>query len=408
MDDSTEDENLDETMEDEMMDEIIEDEMIFSDAIDMTVIMLLEEEIASLNTRNPQNTRKFTGFQIVTCILSGNPVRSYTMFRMSSTNFRILCDKISSRLNQKKITAEEQLAIFLDGLGHGISIRKLGEYYQHSSETIHRLFKDVLKAILSLYDEYIKLPDANTGVHPIVGPDSRNYLFKDALGAIDGTHIQAVVKKAKSDRFRNRKGFISQNVLAACSFDMLFQYVAIGWEGSASDMRVLRWAVEEGGFDVPNGRYYLADSGYANTSKFICPFRNHNYHLAQFNRQPISSRYRVPEELYNHRHAQLRNVIERTFGVLKIRFKILDRMPAYKFRKQGLVVMACCIIHNFIKLQNAPDLFLDRSRNVAVPNDSNENLKPIEEISRGNESSASEIIRNNIKNGLWRQRRRTN
>ncbi|KAJ4764011.1 DDE family endonuclease [Rhynchospora pubera] len=172
--------------------------------------------------------------------------------------------------------------------------------------------------------------------------------------------------------------------------------------------RGLRWAVEEGGFDVPNGRYYLADSGYANTSKFICPFRNHNYHLAQFNRQPISSRYTVPEELYNHRHAQLRNVIERTFGVLKIRFKILDRMPAYKFRKQGLVVMACCIIHNFIKLQNAPDLFLDRSRNVAVPNDSNENLEPIEEISRGNESSAGEIIRNNIKNGLWSQRRRAN
>lgn len=227
------------------------------------------------------------------------------------------------------------------------------------------------------------------------------------MGAIDGTHIPAIVKKENRERFRNRKGTLSQNVLAACSFDMLFLYVAVGWEGSASDMKVLRWAVESGGFKVPNGRYYLADSGYANTSKFLCPYRNHQYHLAQFNRQNRSSRYAAPEDLYNHRHAQLRNVIERTFGVLKMRFKVLQLMPRYKFRKQALIVVACCIIHNFIKLQNNPDLYFHTSTNMEFSNNNADSLDS-DELPGAIEMTAGGVIRNDIKNALWRQRRHGN
>lgn len=41
--------------------------------------------------------------------------------------------------------------------------------------------------------------------------------------------------------------------MAAVSFDMTFTYVAAGWEGSASDQAVLRWAITNGGFSVPEG-----------------------------------------------------------------------------------------------------------------------------------------------------------
>lgn len=67
---------------------------------------------------------------------------------------------------------------FLSCIGHGESMRKLGEYFQHSTESIYRLFKDVLKAILSLHNEYIKLPDSSASVHMSIGPNSQNYLFK--------------------------------------------------------------------------------------------------------------------------------------------------------------------------------------------------------------------------------------
>ncbi|KAJ3685276.1 hypothetical protein LUZ61_014440 [Rhynchospora tenuis] len=399
---------------------MMEDEMWFSDAVDILLIEMLKDESTSLHTKQPQNTRSFMGLQFVNGHLTGHPMRCYNTFRMTSTHFHILCQKISSSLNTRKTSAEEQLAIFLLCVGHGCSIQKLAGNFQHSADSIYRFFKDVLKAILSLYDEYIKLPDSSAGIHPLVGPNSGNYLFKDALGAIDGIHIPAVVKE-NMESFRNRKGFLSENVLAACSFDMLFQYVAVGWEGSASDMRVLRWAIEEGGFNVPAGRYYLADFGYANTSKFLSPYRKHPYHLTQFNGQPRSSHYAAPEDLYNHCHAQLRNVIERTFGVLKMRFKVLDRMPNFQYKIQTSIVMACCILHNFIKLQNSPDYLLDTLINLESQYDNEssvgteelspqiiESLVGTEELSSTNEKTGGEIIRNNIKNALWRKRQCTN
>ena len=41
-------------------------------------------------------------------------------------------------------------------------------------------------------------------------------------------------------RYRGRKGYTTQNVLAACSFDLKFTYVLPGWEGTASDSRIIK------------------------------------------------------------------------------------------------------------------------------------------------------------------------
>lgn len=53
-------------------------------------------------------------------------------------------------------------------------------------------------------------------------------------------HIPAHVPAKDQSRFRNRKGYLSQNVLVACTFDLQFIFVYPGWEGSAADSRVLR------------------------------------------------------------------------------------------------------------------------------------------------------------------------
>ncbi|XP_019084283.1 PREDICTED: putative nuclease HARBI1 [Camelina sativa] len=67
--------------------------------------------------------------------------------------------------------------------------------------------------------------------------------FKDCVGAIDGTHILAMIPGQDTASYRNRKGQISQNVLAACNFDLEFTYVLSGWEGSAHDAKVLQDAL---------------------------------------------------------------------------------------------------------------------------------------------------------------------
>jgi len=63
--------------------------------------------------------------------------------------------------------------------------------------------------------------------------NARFYLwFEDCIRALDGTHVRASVPIEDQDRYRNRKDALSQNVLAAISFDGLkFTYVRAGWEG---------------------------------------------------------------------------------------------------------------------------------------------------------------------------------
>ena len=55
------------------------------------------------------------------------------------------------------------------------------------------------------------------------------------------------------------------------------------------------------------------------------------------------------KQLFNKRHLQARNVIERTFGVLKNRFCVLKTATQYQYSDQVSIVVACCVMHNFIK-----------------------------------------------------------
>jgi hypothetical protein len=57
------------------------------------------------------------------------------------------------------VTVEENVAMFLQVVGHGLKMRVLGGTYQRSIETISRHLSTVLSAILSLVGEFIKLPD---------------------------------------------------------------------------------------------------------------------------------------------------------------------------------------------------------------------------------------------------------
>lgn len=56
------------------------------------------------------------------------------------------------------------------------------------------------------------------------------------------------------------------------------------------------------------------------------------------------------KELFNHRYTSLRNVIERSFGVLKKRFPIISGAtePHYSVGTVTEIVLACCILHIYL------------------------------------------------------------
>jgi hypothetical protein len=71
---------------------------------------------------------------------------------------------------------------------------------------------------------------------------------------------------------------------------------------------------------------------------------------------PFLSRVQNHKELFNYRHAQLRNIIERTFGVFKRRFKVLINAQEYSLETQARLVSALAVVHNFICIHDPRDV----------------------------------------------------
>jgi hypothetical protein len=54
--------------------------------------------------------------------------------------------------------------------------------------------------------------------------------------------------------------------------------------------------------------------------------------------------------------------VERAFAALKIRFKILDQKPSHTFPTQVKLVLACCILHNWILGWAEDEYVLDEAK----------------------------------------------
>jgi hypothetical protein len=69
------------------------------------------------------------------------------------------------------------------------------------------------------------------------------------------------------------------------------------------------------------------------------------YHLFEYSstNRPTNAR-----ELFNLRHSSLRVTVERAFGALKNRFRILYNKPFHLYKTQVKLVLAYCILHNWI------------------------------------------------------------
>ncbi|GKE71441.1 putative nuclease HARBI1 isoform X1 [Tanacetum coccineum] len=91
------------------------------------------------------------------------------------------------------------------------------------------------------------------------------------------------------DEDEEKKGYATQNIMAACDLNMCFTFVWAGWEGTAHDTRIYNEALRrpEVKFPVPIGeKYYVVDVGYPNTRGYLAPYKRTDirYHLPDFRR----------------------------------------------------------------------------------------------------------------------------
>ncbi|XP_073355660.1 uncharacterized protein [Aegilops tauschii subsp. strangulata] len=234
------------------------------------------------------------------CIFNCNDREALWMLRMKRAPFARLVQTFrTSRLLEDSIHTgvEEQVAMFLHIAGHNQKFRVIHNTFKWSVETISRYFKQVLYAVGELRGEM------------------------DCIREIDGTHVTARVPRKQSAAYRGGSTTQARNVLAAVDFDQKFTYVLAGWEGSAYYANILSDNISRlDGVNIPDGKFYLGEADYACRLGVLPPFRK----------------------------TSLRVTVERAFGALKNRFNILDQKSFHPYPTQVKLVLACCILHNWI------------------------------------------------------------
>ncbi|XP_072078164.1 uncharacterized protein [Arachis hypogaea] len=119
---------------------------------------------------------------------------------MSPDAFLQLCEKLRATRqvrDTKHVTVEEQVARFLYIIAHNVKTRTVSFFYHRSGETVSCHFHAVLQTIILLEDEFLRQPSTSI-ISPAILHDHRFYPY------------------------------------------FKFTYVLTGWEGTASDSKVLK------------------------------------------------------------------------------------------------------------------------------------------------------------------------
>ncbi|GJZ03940.1 putative nuclease HARBI1 [Tanacetum coccineum] len=233
-------------------------------------------------------------------------------------------------MSEQNATQKRALELLLDSDTKdqvGVSNRDAGECFQRSRETISRAFHDVLEAITSRGNGFQRL------AHDIIRPKDLSFRF--------------IPSQIMNDQ----------------------RYMPY-FKGSTHDTRVFLHALNTSSLNFPKpprGKYYLVDKGYPDRNGYLVPYSKTRYHQSQFENEPPNNM----REAFNHKHSSLRSYIERSFGVLKKRWKILGRMPKFSVKTQIDVIIAAFALHNYIRNSSQEDMMftiMDQHRDY-IPQD---------------------------------------
>ena len=123
------------------------------------------------------------------------------------------------------------------------------------------------------YTKHIQLPDANYPTPSYILNNPKLFPF---------------LKDSEQDGSCNRKGGLSQNCLACCSFDLQFLYVVSGWEGSAADGALFLSSCFND-LTIPTGKFYLANAGFGTCDALLVPYHGVQYHLIEWGHANLQS-----------------------------------------------------------------------------------------------------------------------
>lgn len=212
--------------------------------------------------------------------------------------------------------------------------------------SVCRILVRVSEAIARLRPQYVKMPETEEERKAASDAFFQIAAFPRVIGAIDCTHVKIQSPGGdQAESYRNRKGWFSFNVQTVADAKLKIINIVARWPGSTHDQHIfnnsrLQMRLERGDF----GNFFIiGDSGYRNTRYLPTPFLT------------VDS---AAKNLYNESQIRTRNVVERSYGVLKRRFPVLSLGMRLKLETVQTIIVACAILHN-IAIDNKDEILLE-------------------------------------------------
>ena len=121
-------------------------------ALSTIVIMLVDHHCKQERVKRRRvHNSSLIGHEFTQYLINGHESLTYDLLRMRTDVFLELCDLLKREgllRATKNVTVEEQVAIFLNTIGHSERNRVMQIQFQHSGQTISKYFNVVLEALI--------------------------------------------------------------------------------------------------------------------------------------------------------------------------------------------------------------------------------------------------------------------
>lgn len=272
---------------------------------------------------------------------------SRCIFALPGQLYNLHVQDAYSKATGPRPNLEKEVLMFLWYIGNLESFRSMADRFGISKGSFHASIKRVSSALLEILPEVVKWPETPAEINETSQHFGDNSEFQNIIGAVDGSHIQIKAPKQQPHAYNyfNRKKFYSIFLLACCNAKMEFTYVWTGNPGSTHDATVLRSSDLFQNHDkIPNSYCLLGDSAFPILEWLITSFRDCG-NLTQEQRR------------FNRVHSRCRQVIERTFGMLKCRFRRLLCFDSCDMNILVDSVLSACVLHNLCVIERMHLMF---------------------------------------------------
>ncbi|XP_014205426.1 protein ANTAGONIST OF LIKE HETEROCHROMATIN PROTEIN 1-like [Copidosoma floridanum] len=234
------------------------------------------------------------------------------------------------------IEPEKQLFIALWFLGSLDTYRSVVTKFGVGMATAWRSVKRVVKEICKTSNSFIKWPcpeEANI-ISQVI---EEKYGLPGVIGAVDGTHVKTPTLKRDAQSHVNQKNVRTVQLQVICNNKLKFIHCFCGMPGSVHDIRVFKFS---GVQQMCNNAFFrdhqhiLGDSAYTIQKPVLVPYRNDRY-------------LTVKQAYFNKTLSKSRSMVERSIGLLKLRWRcLLNQMHMKRTDLVPYYVLCCCDLHN--------------------------------------------------------------